>query len=301
VSTRLYLVDASPYIFRAYFSLPDTIVAPNGAPTNAVYGFAGFLIKLIAEERPTHLAVCFDASLTTSFRSELYPGYKAQRALPPAELELQQERCRDVAAALGAAVFVDRRFEADDLIATLLDRVGRAAVDAELTVVVSSDKDLAQLVGPKRILYDFARRERLDEAEVRRRFGIEPSQIPDLLALAGDPVDNIPGVSGVGRKTAAELLRALGSVEKIFRDLGAVDRLGRRGGVALRQRLEEQRDKALLSLLLARVSTQAPVTAKPQDLRYSGPRVEEWRRLGDELGFADLVERGLRLATMAAR
>jgi DNA polymerase-1 len=206
-----------------------------------------------------------------------------------------------VAAALGAAVFVDRRFEADDLIATLLDRVGRAAVDPELTVVVSSDKDLAQLVGPKRILYDFARRERLDEAEVRRRFGIEPSQIPDLLALAGDPVDNIPGVSGVGRKTAAELLRALGSVEKIFRDLGAVDRLGRRGGVALRQRLEEQRDKALLSLLLARVSTQAPVNAKHQDLRYSGPRVEEWRRLGDELGFADLVERGLRLATVAAR
>src|SRR5437763_6944895 len=167
----VYLVDASPYIFRAHFSLPSSIKTPAGEPAAASYGFTSFLLKLIADEKPTHLAVAFDRSLNSSFRNELYPAYKQQRVLPPPELEAQLDACVEIAAALGAATFIDDRYEADDLIGALCARLEK---EDHRAVIVTSDKDLAQLVDERITLLDFAKGIRLDAATVFTKFVVRP-------------------------------------------------------------------------------------------------------------------------------
>jgi 5'-3' exonuclease len=284
----VHLVDASPYIFRAYFSLPDSIRTPGGEPIHAAYGFASFLVKLIADESPTHLAVAFDESLTTSFRNELYPAYKAQRELPPAQLEAQLGACRELAGALGAATYADAVYEADDILATLAEQV---TAEGHRAVVVSSDKDLAQLVSERVTLFDFAREERLGPAEVEARFGCRPEQVADLLALQGDPVDNIPGVPGVGKKTACALLAELGSLDEIYARLDEVAQLPLRGAGALAARLAEHRDLAFLSRRLATVVRDAPFAGPLERLAFGGadPRLVD--PLFERLGFGGIRER----------
>lgn len=289
---RVFLVDASPYIFRAFFALPDSIVTPAGEPANAIYGFASFLIRLLNEESPTHLAVAFDGSLTTSFRNDLYPEYKAKRELPPADLEAQQEGCREIAGALGAVTLIDDRYEADDLIAALVAECEGADV---AVVVVSSDKDLSQLVGPRCLLYDLARDDLLGVAEVEKKIGVPPSQVADFLALAGDAVDNIPGVEGIGKKTAVALLQSFGSLEALYDRIDQVDRLSLRGAAGIRRRLERQREQAFLSYELARVRPEAPVGAAGGDLLYRGVDREAWSELCERLGFGQLHDRALTL------
>jgi DNA polymerase-1 len=240
---RLHLVDASPYIFRAFHTLPETIRDPRGRPTNAVHGFLDFLLRLIREEEVTHLAVCFDFDLVRSFRSDIYPDYKAHRPRPPDPLLFQLEPCREAAEAIGARTFIAEGYEADDLIATLL---------VPPAVIVSADKDLAQLVTDDVSLLDFARGVRYGPREVEEKFGVRPDQVADLLALEGDATDNVPGVRGIGRKTAAKLLREFGHVEEI--DWGG------RGG----------REDALLSKRLVVLARDAPVRATLGELRYLG-------------------------------
>lgn len=284
----VYLIDASPYIFRAYFSLPESLATPAGEQVNAVYGWASFLVKLIADEEPAYLAAAYDGSLTTSFRNELFPEYKAQRALPPAELEAQLDRCREIAAALGVAGFIDDRYEADDILGTL---ALRAAAAGHPVVMVSSDKDLAQLVDEQVTLYDFARGVRMGPDEVLEKFGVRPEQVPDLLGLAGDSVDNIPGVPGIGAKGAAALLAATGDLPSALERLDEVAGLPIRGARSLAAKLEEHRDQALLSRRLATVVIDAPFDAGPEELRYRGADRERLEALFDELGFDRLRER----------
>ena len=291
----LYLVDASPYVFRAYFSLPDSIRTPDGAQANAVYGFASFLCKLLGDERPTHLAVAFDGSLTSSFRNDFFPAYKAQRALPPAELEAQLDACQEVAAALGAACFIDDRYEADDLIGTLVARLVDAAADgggaaAPRAVIVSYDKDLAQLVGPRVTFFDFAKGERLGPDGVAGKFGVRPEQVADLLALRGDAVDNIPGVPGVGAKTAVALLARFRDLDDLYARLDEVASLPVRGAAGLAARLAEHRDTAYLALRLARVGRDVPQMAGVAlaDLAWSGAERAAVDTLFDRLGFGTI-------------
>jgi 5'-3' exonuclease len=288
----VYLIDASPYIFRAYFSLPDSLRDPAGRPVQAVYGFASFLLKLIADERPTHLGVTFDRSLTTSFRNDLYPPYTAQRALPPEELEAQLAACEEMAAALGAATFVDAVYEADDLIAALCERLEGEAVSI---VVVTSDKDLAQLVDERIALYDFGKGNRLTAAEVKEKFGVRPDQVADLLGLAGDAVDNIPGVTGIGQKTAAELLARCGHLEELYERLEEVRQTpGIRGGKSLYVKLQGAREIALLSKRLATVARDAPLPASMRglaDLEYRGADRATVEALCERLGFKSLPKR----------
>jgi 5'-3' exonuclease len=283
-----HLVDASPYIFRSYFSLPATITDPGGRPVGAVYGFAVFLLKLIQDEAPTHLAVAFDGSLTTSFRNELYPAYKAQRALPPAELEAQLDDCRELAGAFGAATFVDRRYEADDLIATLCRRLVTAG---HHVVVVTSDKDLCQLVGERVTLFDAARGERYDAARVAEKFGVRPEQIPDLQGLAGDPVDNIPGIRGIGPKTAAALLTEFADLESLYDRLESVAELPLRGARAVKRRLEAGREEAFLSRRLALLAEDAPASAGIEQLALAGADRAAVEQLFARLGFQGLKRR----------
>jgi DNA polymerase-1 len=288
----VYLVDASPYVFRAHFSLPASLKSPDGARVGAVYGFGAFLLKLIAAERPTHLGVAFDRDLTGSFfRNQLYPQYKSQRVAPPPDLIAQLADCERMAAALGAATFIDDRYEADDLIATLCRQ---AAGAGHAVVVVSSDKDLAQLVGERVTLYDFGKGARYGPAEVVATFGVRPDQIVDLLALAGDPVDNIPGVAGIGRKTAAELLAAFGTLDDLYARLDELRtnrRLRVRGAKTLYGKLREGRASALLSRRLAILAADAPVRADLARLAYGGADLEAAGALFERLGFKHLGER----------
>ena len=283
-----HLVDASPYIFRSYFSLPATITDPEGRSVGAVYGFASFLLKLIQDEAPTHLAVAFDGSLTTSFRNEIYPAYKAQRDLPPPELEAQLDDCRELAAALGAATFIDRRYEADDLIGTLCRGLVAAG---HRVVVVSSDKDLCQLVGDRVVFLDAAHDRRYGPEQVLEKFGVRPRQIPDFLGLAGDAVDNIPGIRGIGKKTAAALLVEFADLEALYERLERVAELPLRGARSLAARLEAGREEAFLSRRLAVLADDAPVAAGLERLTLDGAERETVERLFARLGFQGLIER----------
>lgn len=264
---RIHLVDASPYIFRAFFSLPDSITSSDGSPMNAVYGFSSFLLAWAREERATHAAILFDGSLTTSFRNELFPDYKKQRELPPPELEQQLDACREAADALGFATWIDDRYEADDLIATIIHRL-----PDEDFIIVTSDKDLAQLVDERVELHDYARNERYGPEKVDQKFGVKPSQIPDYLGLAGDSVDNIPGVKGVGPKSARVLLEEFGDLDGIYARLDDVERLQIRGAASLRRKLEREEEIARLSRGLARLSTDASLSVTTRELAWSGPR-----------------------------
>jgi len=228
----------------------------SGRQANAVVGFANFIVNYIRDEKPTHIALCFDRSLTSSFRNRMFPAYKSNRELPPAELKGQIERCRKLAETLGVACFDDKLYEADDLIATLAE-VATAA--GQKCIVVSSDKDLCQLVRPRVSMYDFAKGERYDEAGVRKKLGVHPWQVPDLLGLMGDAVDCIPGVRGIGGKTAVSLLKRFKDIDDIYANLARVEKLPIRGAIGIRDRLAAEKDKALLSRRLATLARKIPI------------------------------------------
>lgn len=287
-SRTVHLIDASPYIFRAYYSLPGTIRDPNKVKVNAVYGFVSFLLKLIADEKVTHLGVAFDRNLNGSFRNRFYPPYKQQRDEPPADLVAQIDPCVEVASALGAFTCIDDEYEADDLIATLTAPLTAAG---HKVVIVTSDKDLAQLVSDQVTLFDFGKGERYDAAAVKEKFGVRPDQIADLLALAGDAVDNIPGVKGIGPKSAAELLEVYGHVEDLYEQLDGVRFAKLRAAKSLYFRLAEGQENALLSKVLATVATDAPVEAGLDDLAYEGAHAERVDELFTRMGFKGIRDR----------
>jgi DNA polymerase-1 len=286
----VHLVDASPYIFRAHFSLPSSIKTPDGSPAAAAYGFTSFLLKLIADERPTHLAVTFDRSLNSSFRNEIYPAYKQQRVLPPPELEAQLDACVEIADALGAATFIDDRYEADDLIGALCRGLG---LEGHGAVIVTSDKDLAQLVSAQVCLLDFSKELRLGPEAVLEKFGVRPDQITDYLGLAGDAVDNIPGISGIGAKSAAELLGRFGHLEELYERLDEIPRLtALRGAKSLHAKLAANREIAFLSKQLATVSREVPgVKASLKSLEYRGADPAKVDAVFGRMGFNKIRER----------
>lgn len=291
---RVHLVDALPYVFRAYFSMPPTMTSPDGRPINAVHGFASFLIRLLEEERVTHLAVAFDESLTSSFRNEMLPTYKSSRELPPDELVAQLEDCQALCRAAGAFVTASDRYEADDLIATLARRLDPAGHDV---VIVTSDKDLSQLVTARTTLYDFGKGFRLGRDEVIEKMGVPPELVPDLLGLMGDAVDDIPGVPGIGAKTAAALVQALGSLESILDRLDEVAKLPVRGAKALPAKLTQHRELALLSKRLAVVADDAPLTASLDDLLLRAADADAIGAICDRLGLRGHRDRLLRPRT----
>ena len=286
----LYLIDALPYVFRAFFAIRD-MRSPQGQPVNAVYGFTAFLLQLLRREPLTHIGVAFDESLTSSFRNAFFPAYKANRELPPPDLAWQLERCQAVARALGLQVFVDHQYEADDLIGTL----ARQATEHDMeVVVVSSDKDLMQLVTPQVTFYDAAKDRRLDVAGVRAHLGVRPEQIPDLLGLQGDAVDNIPGVKGIGSKTALALLQTFATLDALYADLARVETLPLRQAKTLRQKLVVGREAAFLSKRLATIALDAPAVYDPDTLRYSGEITTEVTSLFETLGFRRLSQQLMR-------
>ncbi|MGJ8668268.1 MAG: 5'-3' exonuclease [Oceanococcus sp.] len=252
----IYLIDASVYIFRAWHSIPDHMKTPQGQPCNAVFGFAGFLADLLRRTHPAPVLVAFDASLSSSFRNEIYPEYKANRPPAPEELKRQFAWCQELCSALGLHWQADQAWEADDLIGTWS---AMARKNAHQVCIVSRDKDLTQLIQPGDLMWDFAADTQMDSDGVQERFGVWPEQIADYLALMGDSVDNIPGVAGVGPKAASALLQAFGDLDAVYERLDEVPNLPVRGAKSLRDKLERDRDMALMSRKLTGIPLDIPL------------------------------------------
>jgi 5'-3' exonuclease len=291
----IYLIDASVYIFRAYYSQLPGMIDRQQRPVHAVFGFARFLGDLLEKTRPPFVAVAFDQRLATSYRNGLYPPYKANRQPAPMDLAAQFDYCRELCAHLGLAAFVDSQYEADDLIGTLSQLMRGHGVRSAF---ITRDKDLAQLVRDGDLYWDFGARGPLGYGDVHRRFGLPPERFADFLALTGDASDNIPGVPGVGPKTAAALMRAFGSIDDLYGQLGRVGSLGLRGGRELRQRLLEHRESVYLARRLTRIVCDMPLRVAPEDLRPRSPDLPALGAFYDRLGFGPLLRRqGERLAT----
>jgi DNA polymerase I len=282
ISQPVYLVDASMYIFRAWFSMPDRFADHAGRPTNAVYGFARFLCELLERTSAPRVAVTFDESLTTSYRNEIFPEYKANRDPAPEELKRQFAWCRDLALHSGLPVYSHARFEADDLIASL----ARHCRDQHQPYcVVTGDKDLTQLVGEHDSWWDFARNNRLDAQGVHDRLGVHPHQVADYLALTGDSVDNIPGIPGIGPKTAAALLAHFGDLDSLFNRLEEVAWLKIRGARTLAARLREHEAAARLARQLTGLTDSVEEVHKQPRIDRDRGNADALDALLDGLGF----------------
>ena len=284
----VHLIDASLYIFRAWHSMPPEFVDADGAPINAVHGFTRFLCDFLERTRPTHIAVAFDESLTSSFRNAIYPAYKANRELPPAELKVQFDYCKRVAAALGLCVLRDTQYEADDLIGSALT-VARA--HGMRSVIVSADKDFGQLIGDHDEQWDFSKDQRWNAHGVKQRLGVRPDQVADFLGLTGDAVDNIPGVPGIGPKTATQLLAHFDTLDALYARVEEVPYLRVRGAGQVYVRLKEHRAQAMLSRTLASIVLDAPVPAHPSGLARAAADASALDALLDTLRFGPLTKK----------
>ena len=292
----LHLVDASMYVFRAWHSMPDEFHDADGWPTNAVHGFARFLLELLERERPRHVAIAFDEALDSCFRNDLYPAYKANREPAPPELRRQFAWCKALCEALGLITLSHCDYEADDLIGSA---VHRARGSGYRSVIVSADKDLSQLLHDHDEQYDFAKGQRWGADGVRARHGVHAHQIADYLALTGDAVDNIPGVTGIGPKTAAVLLAHFGSLDALLARIDEVPYLRLRGAAGVAIRLREQREHALLWRQLTTIALEAPLP--DGDFARGGGDAGELASLADWMRFGPLTRRRLAMAAGLAQ
>lgn len=287
----IHLVDASLYVFRAWHSVPPEFFDVDGRPVNAVYGFTRFLLEFIEKTRPSHVAVAFDESLTSSFRNAIYPEYKANRELPPEELKFQFAYCKRIAAALGMCVLSDVFYEADDLIGSVVHALRPQQFRA---VIVSADKDFGQLIADDDELWDFSKNIRWNMLGVKERLGVHPHQVADYLALTGDAVDNIPGVAGIGAKTAATLLAHFGSLDAIYARIEEIPFLRFRGAAAAHAKLKAGAAAAHLSRSLTGIACDCPVPAKADSFARNAPDLADAEHLLEQLRFGPLTRSRIR-------
>ena len=295
----VYHIDASYFIFRAYHSMPPDMVDGEGNATHALYGFARFLSDLLEQVRPERIGVAFDLSLRsgTSFRNGIYPAYKANRDAPPADLERQFALCREFCRHMGLAEFASAEYEADDIIGTLASRSRAAGLR---NVLVTRDKDLSQLIRDGDVFWDYSGNTRYHYHDIGPRFGTTPELIADFLALTGDSVDNIPGVPGVGKKTAALLLAAFASLDELYANLDRVASMKLRGAAAVAARLLAHKEAAYLARRLTGIVCDMPLEAMPDDLK---PRPQDSVRLDsffDAHGFGNILRQQARRIAAAA-
>ncbi|MDQ3590801.1 MAG: hypothetical protein M3392_11300, partial [Actinomycetota bacterium] len=260
---RVYLIDGYSLLYRAFYALPQSIATSSGLPTNALYGFTSMILKLLDSEEEVGLGVVWDSG-KPAFRMEVFPEYKAQRSSMPEELRVQLDHLDEILESMNIPAIRAEGFEADDVLATLSRRIPEGT---EL-MIVTGDQDAMQLVnGSVKVLRTtrgVSETKAYGRDEVIEEYGVTPEQIPDYKALTGDPSDNIPGVRGIGPKSAASLLREFGSVAGIYENL---DKVAAKG---TRKKLEEGRESALMSLELARMRFDAPVEFDPEALRFEG-------------------------------
>ena len=294
----IFLVDASVYVFRAYHSMLADRVDRDGNPVHAVFGFARFLGDLIERVRPRYIAVAFDQRAASSYRNRIYPPYKANREPAPVDLVVQFQHCRELCRHLGLAAFVSPEYEADDIIGTLACLMREEGVRSAF---ITRDKDLAQLVRNGDLYWDFGAREQFGYHDIERHFGVRPERFADYLALTGDDVDNIPGVPGIGHKTAASLMKSFDSLDDLYANLSRVTGLKLRGARTLSERLREHRDWVFLARKLTRITCDMQLGVDPEGLRRRRPDAPALADLYDRLGFGPFLrQQSQRLAQLPA-
>ena len=277
---HLYLVDGSGYIFRAYFAIPPRSTS-EGVPTNATFGFTNMLVKLLRDSDADAIAVIFDAGAKT-FRNDIYPEYKAHRPEPPEDLIPQFSAIREATRAFNLPCIELEGYEADDLIATYARQA--KAVGAEVTIV-SSDKDLMQLVDGGIAMLDPMKDRLIGRDEVVEKFGVQPEKVVDVQALAGDSTDNVPGVPGIGIKTAAQLITEYGDLETLLERAGEIKQVKRR------EKLIENAELARISKQLVRLDPEVPVTVSLDGFTLKQPVAEDLRAFLERYEFRSLLRR----------
>jgi len=283
-----YLIDASIYIFRSWFSVPDSMTCPKGRPVNAVFGFARFLSDFLESVQPDSVIAAFDESLSKSFRCEIYPAYKANREPAPDELKRQFAQCRIVASALGITACSDARFEADDVIGTM---AGRARQEGHCVTILSRDKDLLQILQTGDLMWDYAGNTQIGHDDVADVFGVRADQMADYLALAGDSVDNIPGAPGVGPKTASALLQHFGSLDELYKNLDSVENVNVRGAAKLGDKLAAHRDQVHMCRELTTIRYDVPLPELDEILTRQAPDLDGLNALYDDINFGQSLRK----------
>ena len=275
---HLCLVDGSSFLFRAFHALP-LLTRPDGTPVNAVLGFTNMLLKLLDDLHATHLAVIFDSARET-FRNEIYPDYKANRPEPPEELIPQFPLVREATRAFNVECIEKPGFEADDLIATYARQAEAQGIDV---TIVSSDKDLMQLVSDHVNLFDAIKNRKIGPTEVKEKFGVDPEKVVDIQALAGDSTDNVPGIPGIGVKTAAQLIREYGDLDSLLAHASEIKQPKRR------QSLIEFADQAKLSRELVRLRDDVPIDLTLDQLLRQNPNPQHLLEFLNEQGFKSVM------------
>lgn len=277
---HVLLVDASGFIFRAFHAI-QILTRPDGTPVNAVYGFITMLMKLLEDMQPDHIAVIFDSARKT-FRNDIAPSYKANRTDPPDELVPQFELVREATRAFNLDCIELNGFEADDLIATYTKEALQAGADV---TIVSSDKDLMQLVSDRVCMWDSIKNRKIGPEQVVEKFGVPPEKVVDVQSLAGDSTDNVPGVPGIGIKTAAQLIQEYGDLDTLLTRAIEIKQNKRR------ESLIEHADKARLSRELVRLRDDVPLTIPLTQLERRQPDLEHLERFLTEQGFKSILAR----------
>ncbi len=286
MNNTLYLIDGSSYLYRAYFAI-KRLSSPTGFPTNAIYGFTQMLLKLLKDYKPVNLAMVFDVGRVT-FRTKMYPDYKANRSEMPDDLRQQVGPIRDLVRAFNIPVVELEGYEADDLIGTL---AARWEAQGGKVVVVTGDKDLMQIVTEKTTLMDTMKNVTSAIPQVYERFGVEPERVIDILGLAGDSSDNIPGVPGIGEKTAIKLIQQFGSMDALLEKAGEVP--GKVG-----EKLREFAEQARLSRTLATIIRDVPFELNSDELTAREPDTAKLNELFKEYGFHTLIKELTAQATL---
>ncbi len=300
------LIDASIYIFQYYFALPDHWYSQkHGWPTAAVYGYTAFLIRLIQQQNPKRIAACFDESLESCFRNKIYSGYKSSRVLPDPALAFQLKACKRVTQLLGITTYASNTHEADDLIGSLYRSLCRSV---KPIAILTRDKDLGQLLNRSQdFLWDYAAKSATAEEiscsqigvryfidDIQEKFGVLPQQFTDYLSLVGDSIDDIPGVPGLGAKTAQQLLQYFGSVDNMFKqcdiNIDAIDKLPIRGAKKLREKLEQYREQIAMAKQLATIVVTLELITGVNDIQWQEPRWPQLKRFCQKMGFPKLFQ-----------
>ncbi|HKZ46726.1 MAG TPA: 5'-3' exonuclease H3TH domain-containing protein, partial [Thermodesulfobacteriota bacterium] len=275
---QLLLIDGTAYIYRAFHAIPH-LSNSKGLPTNAVYGFARMLLKVIKDFKTDHIAVAFDVK-GPSFRHKMYEEYKAHRPEMPDSLKPQIPYIKELVKAFNIPVLELEGYEADDVIGTISKQMKEKDVEV---IIIAADKDMLQLIDENTTIVDTMKDNKFGIKEVMERFGTKPEQIVEIMGLAGDSSDNIPGVKGIGEKTAVKLIKEFGSIENLLLNIDKVREKG------LREKLGEYAEDARLSRALAVIDKNAPVDYRFEDLAVQAPDYQRLKELLKEMEFTKLL------------
>lgn len=281
---KIILIDGHSLAYRAFYALPDTMKTSSGIPTNALYGFTSMLMKII-DENPDFIAICFDLKEPT-FRHKEYKEYKAKRQVQPPSLTEQLPYIKEISETLGIPIYTKEGFEADDVIGTLAKEAEKQGLQAE---IVSGDKDLFQIASPHihvlRTTKGISEMNLYDPSKIKEEMGISPNQIPDFKALRGDPSDNIPGIPGIGEKTALKLLEEFHSLENLLENIGKIE------NQKLREKIEQNKDLAILSKRLGTIITNVPIEIDFKKAKREPLNWQEIIPLFEKFEFRSLVKK----------